>query len=85
MNMIFLTMSKMRTVNQRGIYTDLMWNFRDEGHQVYMVSPCERRDKLPTRVIESDGVHILSVWTLNVQKANAIEKGLGQVLLEFFY
>lgn len=85
MNILFLTMSKMITVNQRGIYTDLMRKFRNEGHQVYIVSPSERRDKQPTRVIESDGVHILSVKTLNVQKTNVIEKGLGQVSLEFLY
>jgi len=78
-------MSKMRDINQRGIYTDLMRKFRNKGHQVYVVSPCERRDNQPTQVIESDGIHILCVWTLNVKKTNVIEKGLGQVSLKFLY
>jgi hypothetical protein len=62
-----------------------MRKFRDNGHQLYIVSPCERRDKQSTKVIESEGAYILSVKTLNVQKTNVIEKGLGQVFLEFLY
>lgn len=85
MNVLFLTMSKMRSISERGIYTDLMRKFQDNGHQLYIVSPSERRDKQSTQIIESDGVHILSVKTLNVQKTNVIEKGLGQVSLEFLY
>lgn len=78
-------MSKMLTIEQRGIYTDLMRKFRSEGHDLYIVSPTERRDGRKTMLIEQDGVHILSVKTLNVQKTNVIEKGLGQVSIEFLF
>lgn len=85
MNILFLTMSIMRDVTQNGIYTDLMRKFRDEGHKVYVVTPCERREGLRTALFESAGVQILRVKTLNVQKTNVIEKGLGQVSLEYLY
>lgn len=85
MNILFLTMVKMNSVEGRGIYTDLMRKFRDEGHKVYIVSPTERRDGRKTSVIEEKGVKILSVRTLNVQKTNVIEKGIGQVSIEFLY
>ena len=85
MNILFLTMSKMQSVESRGIYTDLMRKFREEGHCVYIVTPSERRDGMPTSVIEENRVKILSVRTLNVQKTNVIEKGLGQVSIEFLY
>ena len=75
----------MNSVEGRGIYTDLMRKFRDEGHKVYIVSPTERRDGRKTSVIEEKGVKILSVRTLNVQKTNVIEKGIGQVSIEFLY
>ena len=78
-------MVKMNSVEGRGIYTDLMRKFRDEGHQVYIVSPTERRDRHKTSVMEEKGVKILSVRTLNVQKTNVIEKGIGQVSIEFLY
>ena len=85
MNILFLTMSKMPTLEQRGIYTDLMRKFRQDGHNVYIVTPTERRDGRKTSVLEENGVKILSVCTLNVQKTNVIEKGLGQVSIEFLY
>lgn len=85
MNILFLTMVKMNSVESRGIYTDLMRKFREEGHNMYIVSPTERRDGRKTSVIEEKGVKILSVRTLNVQKTNVIEKGIGQVSIEFLY
>ena len=82
MNIIFLTMSTLKEVDTHGIYTDLMRKFRDEGHRVYIVSPRERRMGENTHLYETEGVHILGVRTLNLQKTNAIEKGVGQVLVE---
>lgn len=82
MIVIFLTMSNLTEVDTHGIYSDLMRKFRDEGHEVYIVSPRERRLGEKTRQYDSGGVHFLGVKTLNLQKTNAIEKGIGQVLVE---
>lgn len=78
-------MSYIDSVEESGIYTDLMRKFRNEGHEVYIVSPRERRTGIATGLKETDGVHILGVKTLNVQKTNVIEKGLGQVSIEMLY
>jgi len=75
----------MRDVERKGIYTDLMRKFRDEGHQVYVVTPCERREGKSTARFKSAGINILRVKTLNVQKTNVIEKGIGQISLEFLF
>ena len=85
MNVLFLTMSNMLSVEGRGIYSDLMRRFRDEGHSVYIVTPRERRLGVPTSLKDADGVHLLGVKTLNVQKTNVVEKGLGQVSIEFLF
>ncbi len=82
MHIIFLTMSNLIGVAEPGIYTDLMRKFRNEGHQVTVVSPCERRLGEHTSLKKVDGVKILGVRTLNLQKTNVIEKGLGQILVE---
>ena len=82
MNVIFLTMSNMHGVENRGIYADLMRKFRNEGHRLYIVTPRERRTGEQTKLQEVDGVHVLGVRTLNLQKTNVIEKGAGQVLVE---
>lgn len=85
MNIIFLTMSRISDITGRGIYTDLMRKFRDEGHRVYIVTPHERSLGKRTELVENNGVHILGVRTLNLQKTSIIEKGLGQVLVESQY
>lgn len=82
MHIIFLTMSNLAEVKTKGIYSDLMRYFRDEGHDVYVVSPRERRSGERTCLYVDSGVHFLGVRTLNLQKTNIIEKGIGQVLVE---
>ncbi len=82
MNLIFLTLARIENIEQRGIYSDLMRKFRDEGHNVYIVCPAERRLGVNSSLIDSHGVHILNVRTLNIQKTNIVEKGLGTLLLE---
>ena len=69
-------------IEARGIYTDLMRKFRDEGHEVYIIHPNERRSGRPTEVKYNNKIHCLGVKTLNVTKTNVVEKGIGQLLLE---
>lgn len=85
MNIIFLTMSKMRSIEEHGIYTDLMRKFRNEGHKVTIVAPLERRMGLPTSLSDEKGVQILGVRTLNLFESSLIEKGVGQLLVETQY
>lgn len=82
MNILFLTIGRIKSIKSRGIYTDLMRKFRDEGHNVYIVTPYERQFGLNTELKIVDDVHILGVKTLNIQKTNFIEKGVGTILLE---
>ena len=85
MNVIFLTLVRITDIESKGIYQDLMRKFRDEGHQVYIVTPVERREGKPTSLIVENGVKILNVKTLNVQKTNVLEKGIGTLLMESQY
>jgi len=72
-------------LEERGIYTDLLLKFRTEGHEVYLVSPVERREKKKTQLHKVDGVSILKVRTFNMQKTNNIEKGIGTLAIEYQY
>jgi len=73
MNIIFLTLVRIADIEERHIYNDLMRKFRDEGHQVYIVTAAERRLGQETSLVDSHGVKILNVKTLNVQKTNIVE------------
>ena len=82
MKILFLTMlSSIANIYERGIYTDLMRKFLDEGHEVYIMYPNERRLGKATEVSTRGMAHSLGVRTLNVTKTNIIEKGIGQLLL----
>lgn len=85
MNIVFLTLVRISNIEDRGIYQDLMRKFRDEGHNVYIVTAAERRLGQATSLVESKDVHILNVKTLNIQKTNIVEKGIGTLLLESQY
>lgn len=82
MNVIFLTLVRISDIENRGIYQDLMRKFRDEGHNVYIVSAVERRLGQETSLTESYDVKILNVKTLNIQKTSIVEKGIGTLLME---
>lgn len=82
MNIIFLTLIDITDINDRGIYSDLLRKFRDEGHNVFVIHPAERRKKLHTSLRKQDRVTLLQVHTLNIQKTNFLEKGIGTLLLE---
>lgn len=82
MNIIFLTLYHISDIEERGIYQDLMRKFRDEGHSVYIVTAAERRLGKKTSLVESYCVRILNVKTLNVQKTNIVEKGIGTLFIE---
>lgn len=83
--MLFITMGTIDSLNNRGIYTDLLRKFRDEGHDVTIVTPVERRKNISTNFKKKDGVFILQVKTFNIQKTNIVEKGIGTLAIEYQY
>lgn len=82
MKLLFLSLSGSQSVEDRGIYSDLLRTFRNNGHQVTIVSPVQRRHDSPTGLMNKEGVQLLKVRTLNITKTNIIEKGIGTMLLE---
>ncbi|WP_407405495.1 glycosyltransferase family 4 protein [Chryseobacterium sp.] len=85
MNIIFLTLAGIDSVEERGIYQDLLRKFRNEGHNVTIVSPVERRKGISTNFKKKEGVSILQVKTFNIQKTHIIEKGIGTLAIEYQY
>lgn len=75
--------SGLRNIEVSGIYSDLIRKFRNECHNVYVIAPNERRSKRKTELIEDGDFHFLGVRTLNLTKTNVVEKGIGQVLMEY--
>lgn len=85
MNILFLTLIKIETLQKRGIYHDLMREFASHHHSVYIISPTERKEKKPSSLTSEGNVHFLNIRTLNVQKTNLIEKGVSILTIELLY
>ncbi|MFV0180247.1 glycosyltransferase family 4 protein [Empedobacter falsenii] len=85
MNVLFLTLVGINSIEDRGIYQDLLRKFRNEGHQLTIVTPVERRKRIPTNFSSKEGINILQVKTFNITKKNVIEKGIGTLAIEYQY
>ena len=82
MNVLFITLFDIKSIDSHGIYEDLLREFSNKGHHIFVVSPSERRNRKKTYLIRKDNSVILKVKTGNIQKTNLIEKGIATVLLE---
>lgn len=85
MKILFLTLSRITSIEDRGIYTDLMRKFRDEGHELFIATPSERRFGESTKFLIEKGVNILQIRTHNIQKTNIFEKGIATLAIEYQY
>lgn len=45
MNVLFLTLLDFGSLQERNIYTDLLREFVKNGHEVYAISPVEKKKK----------------------------------------
>lgn len=85
MKILFLTLARITSIEDRDIYTDLMCKFRNEGHELFIATPSERRFGENTKLLNEKGVNILQIRTLNIQKTTIIEKGIGTLSIEYQY
>lgn len=76
----------MEDVNQRGIYNDLVRELSERGSKVYVVSPRQKREGLPTEVSKQGNINILKVKTGNITSTKSfIEKGISTIMIEYQY
>ena len=85
MQILFLTLMKIHSPADEGIYMDLMKCFTDNGHKLYIVTPLEKKDEADEEVIEAGNLKILRCKTGNLFGVGMVEKGISQTLLPFKY
>lgn len=83
MNVIYLTFSSNINLNSGGVHIDLVKEFSNQGHNIYVVCPLERRCRKSSYLEKNGNVYILRTRTLNLKNTNIIEKGLGTLLVEY--
>lgn len=80
MKLLFLSLLEFNCFEERNIYTDLLREFIKNGHEVYCISPAERRTGIKTHFEEKG--HLLRLKIGNTQKTNIVEKGISTLLIE---
>lgn len=80
MKILFLTLLGFKSFSEHNIYCDLLREFMKNGHEVFCISPTEKRFKEATH-LEEDG-HLLKLQIGNTQKTNVIEKGISTLMIE---
>ncbi|MFZ4929998.1 glycosyltransferase family 4 protein [Chryseobacterium sp. Mn2064] len=85
MNILFLTLARIDDISQKSIYNDLLRKFKNEGHNVFVITPTERRYNEDSAVSIQEDIRILKVKTLNIQKTNIVEKGIGTLSIQRQY
>ena len=82
---LFITIIRIDNINESGIYSDLISKFATEGYDITIICPIERRFGLRSRIINSNGIKIIQVKSLNIQKTNIFEKMISTFVIEFLF
>lgn len=82
MNVLFLTLADINSIKDGGIYSDLLREFVNNGHNISIVSPIEKLGREESFVIYGNGWDILKLKIGKMQKNNLIKKGINTILLE---
>ena len=61
MNLLFLTLLDFESLKERNLYTDLLREFKNNGHNLYVISPIERKRKKSTYITQEENVTILKL------------------------
>ena len=83
--LLFFSLFKIESIDDQGIYPDLLGQFSLNNFDIYILSPTERGDKITKRIIKKDNVTIIQVKSLKTQKTNKVEKLLSSLILEFLF
>lgn len=82
MNILFLTLNTFSSIDEKGIYTDLLREFTKNNHKLYIVSPVEKKKNQETALFQEKNATILKLKIGNIQKTNLVEKGISTLMLE---
>ncbi|MBR5236029.1 MAG: glycosyltransferase family 4 protein [Clostridia bacterium] len=82
MNILFLSIGRLSDLTAKSLYPDLLRQLKDQGNNVFVVCPRERRMNLNTEESIEYGIKVLRVKIGNITKTNLIEKGLSTLFIE---
>ena len=86
MNILFLTLTKLISIDTTMVYIDMLHSFAESGHSVYAVCPLETKDKKGNYIEHRGKIHLLHTNIGgNYFNVNSAEKGFTLLKLENGY
>ncbi|UDM73880.1 glycosyltransferase family 4 protein [Vagococcus fluvialis] len=85
MKILFLTLLDIDDIEEKNIYTDLMREFSNNGHNVTIISPIEKRNWEKEIKLNSKEINIIKARIGNITKTNVIEKGISTIFIDKIY
>ena len=85
MKILFLTIGRFNSINDKGLYPDLLRALKNDGNEVYIVSPVQKREKKKTELIDENSSKLLKVKIGNITKCSIIEKGISTLMIKKHY
>lgn len=85
MQILFLTLTKLRNLGKGEIYSDLIEEFVSQGHEVYILSPIEKKEKKNLYSKNDGKLHFHFVKIGNYYSTPWLEKGITTVTLSSQY
>lgn len=82
MNILFLTLLDFKSYDEKNIYSDLLRKLGENGHNIYSISPRERKYNEKTTVIQTKFGSIIKPRIGNIQKTHFLEKGLTTLVID---
>lgn len=81
MNILFLTLGKIREIGGGSIYSDLIEEFIAQGQDVYVLSPAEKKEQCKVKPNEIGRLHLHPVNIGNYYNTSWLEKGITTFFL----
>lgn len=77
MNVLFLSVVDITSIDESNIYTDLIREFVNNGHHVDIISPIEKRSSTKDTDIHKEGYDIYKPHVGNITNTGFVEKGFS--------
>ncbi len=83
MNILFLTIAWPK--HGYNLYSDLMEEFAEHGHNVYVAAANEKRNGSKTYLTKFNGINVLHIRCGNITKVKKMEKVVGLITLDYIF
>ncbi|MGL5055778.1 MAG: glycosyltransferase family 4 protein, partial [Fusobacteriaceae bacterium] len=81
MRILFLLLDYSKDENHLGLYKELVYEYRDKGHEVYVATAIEKKYCIETKLEIELGINVLRIKTGNMFGVSFIEKGITNLTL----